>query len=120
MTVQLVDRGFEPSRGKGNSDAASLRLELSRSGRNALLSWSCRWKQWKRRLSLVILGILLLTLGLLLAEAEGQLGILHFAVWTFCAVLYGGWLTQNLLHDRLMMQVFRELLDLNFPDSCEL
>lgn len=119
MTVQLVDRSFEPPRGKGQSDSPYIKISYGKDGENVNVSWTCRWKRWRRILSLLILTAMILSRIIIFVGYTGQVRILMAAIWLFWAILYGGWVLQHVRHDHLIQQVFKELLKLNFYDSEE-
>ena len=119
MTAQLVDRSFEPPRGKGQSDSPYLHMSYNASGSDVLLSWNYRWKSWRRTLSILLLLALLAFLAGSILLYSGQLRVLHLSIWCFWASLYGGWIFQHLWHDRMTMGIFRDLLALNFEDLQE-
>lgn len=117
MTAQLVDHGYETPRAKGESDSPVYSIRLENSGEDALLSWSLRWKKPKRNLCLLLMIFLILGRFAVYFSAQGEESVLFMGIWVFCLILFGAWLLQNICHDKLSMDIFREMLGGNFTET---
>ena len=119
MTFQLVDHSYETPRGKGESDSPVYEARLDPCGEDVKLSWSFRWKRSKRILSWILLLLLLISKAMIRMVSYGDKFILLICIWMFCAILFGAWILQNVLHDRLSHSILYELLMSNFQDEEE-
>lgn len=114
MIFQMVDHGFESPRGKGESSSPFFRLNFQQNGEDVLLQWSLAWKKSKLNLSWSLLWTLAVSILILILSLKGDLLVLSVGIWTFCAVLYSGWVHENCRHDRITQDLFVELLSRNF------
>ena len=83
------------------------------------INWNFRWKRSKRNLSWLLLILLIINRIAIFILAHGDESVLFMGIWMFCFVLYGAWILQNVLHDRLSMQIFTEMLSSNFNAAPE-
>ena len=113
-TAQIVDHGYESPREKGQSDSPVYEISLRQQEDNVMLDWSFHWKRSKRNLSWMLLWILVASRVLIFLTIRGDRLVLLIGIWTFWAILYGGWLMQNYLHDRASQDIFKEMLRNNF------
>ena len=118
LTVQLVDKTFEPPRGNVSSDQPYICIDFAQVEDNVKLTYRMKWKKWKW--PLVISGMIFsfaIALDLLFISALGSKEfIVGFGLMLFAALLFATWLIRNIRHDRLAMKVFEELLCKNFDN----
>ena len=119
LKIQLVDHGYETPRAKGESDSPVYTLNLEADQQDVRINWDFRWKRSKRNLSWLLLILLIINRIAIFILAHGDESVLFMGIWMFCFVLYGAWILQNVLHDRLSMQIFTEMLSSNFNAAPE-
>ena len=114
--IQLIDKTFEPPRGRVRSDQPYIYLKFQQNGEDAMLTYRLVWQ--KRKTALLILGcciLLVLSLAnivcglrssnnLILGAALMMIGICSFILW----------LVQNKRHDQLTVTIFEEIMQKNF------
>lgn len=118
LIVQLIDKTFEPSRGRVSSDQPYICINFTQVGEDVRLTYWLKWKKWKQ--ALVVSGAVLYFAISLAVFHMSTLGDKHFigSLGLLCGGLYVflTWLLQNIRHDQLTLNVFRELLCKNFSD----
>lgn len=115
--IQLIDKNFEPPRGKVSSDQPYIYIHTLQDGEHVKLVYWLRWQKWK--FALIWFGVLFYSSIWLTTICISTLGGKHsfFAVglWLLGLCFFIVWLAQNIRHDRLAMKIFEELLQRNFP-----
>ena len=114
-TAQIVDHGYESPREKGQSDSPVYEIRIQQVDDNVMLDWNFHWKRSKRNLSWILLWLLVASRVLIALTIRGDRLVLIAGIWAFWAILYGGWVMQNFMHDRSSQEIFREMLKNNFP-----
>lgn len=118
LIVQLIDKTFEPPRGRVSSDQPYICINFTQAGDNVKLTYWLKWK--KRKRTLVVCGVVLYFAISLAIFHMSTLGDKYFigSIGLLCGGLciFLTWLLQNIRHDRLTLSVFRELLYKNFSD----
>ena len=115
--AQLVDHSYETPRGKGQSDSPIYRIALSQSGTDVLLTRDQKWKKSKRLFSWSVLAALAACRILIFLFTRGDKMILYLGIWLFAAILYAGWIFQNMYHSHNGQEMFEEMLYSNFSTA---
>lgn len=118
LIVQIIDKTFEPTRGRVTSDQPYICICFMQVGDDVKLSYWLKWKKWKQ--ILVASGAVIYFAISLAIFHMSTLGDKHFigSLGLLCGGLcvFLAWLLQNIRHDRLTLNVFRELLYKNFSE----
>lgn len=114
--IQLVDKNFEPSRGKVTSDQPYIYIHALQEGEHVELAYWLRWQKWK--LALICFGVAFyssICLTTICMSIPGEkLFLLAVGLWLLGVCFFAVWFAQNVRHDRLTMKIFEELLQRNF------
>lgn len=114
--IQVIDKYFEPPRGKVSSDQPYIYIHVLQEGEHVRLTYWLRWQKWK--LALILLGIIFyssISLAIICINAPGEKHY-FFAVglWLLGLCILAEWFSQNIRHDRLSLRIFEEILRRNF------
>lgn len=117
LTLQLVDKNFEPPRGKVKSDAPIFYISLEQKYSDVLLKYDFRWKKWKRvfvsMISILCAVICLICLLYSILNPKFDAFVL-LSLWIVEPVLLIVWAIKNKKHNDLTLIVFIQLLKKNF------
>lgn len=116
FVIQLIDKTFEPPRGRVCSDQPYIYIRFLQKGENVTLTYWMEWQKWKQVLIAFgfgfILSISLANIVLsLLSNKPFWVGAGLLVISIYVLFL---WLVQNKRHDLLAIKVFEELLQKNF------
>lgn len=114
--IQLVDKNFEPPRGKVTSDQPYIYIHALQEGEHDELAYWLRWQKWK--LAPICFGVAFyssICLTTICMSIPGEkLFLLAVGLWLLGVCFFAVWFAQNVRHDRLTMKIFEELLQRNF------
>lgn len=110
--IQLIDKSFEPTRGKVCSDAPYIFMSFTQKGEHVDVVCWIEWQKWKSVLILATIGFnsMISIVHIYSSFSHNKKGLYAVILWLCLFIAFIWWLIQNNQHDRLTMRIFRELL----------